>query len=69
MNGYSREEAVTAARDMGKAEGLEAAGRLILSLVLSSTRVVGTDALKEAVAGMNEVAADLRKRAKKTEAT
>ncbi len=54
----------TAIANIGKAEGLESAARLVEAIANDAMRVVGTNRLKEAASQMREAAKGLRSMAR-----
>ncbi len=61
MSSDNQIKVLVATSQSGRAEGLEAAAKILLELVDHSTRVVGTNTLRDLTQQFNEVAADLRK--------
>jgi len=58
----NRRRALLAARYDGKAEGLEVAAKAILAIVDVSTRVVGTNTLRELASALRDAASDAKDR-------
>ena len=55
---------VSAAADMGRAQGLEDAAKVLLALADHKRRVVGTGELKAAALALQESAAEIRAKAR-----